>query len=243
MSKLNLELNINKIPEFPTKDFTFQKINNSLDKAAVEISFTGKRHILFDQPHFSLNNPYGLNKTTFESLSKNIFDKLQEYPLTSSTAFQDVPFFEKFDTTEKNQLEKYKKDIGQARQILQKITLLDQTSKKIAKKSNIITRIFFFFTQLFAKVFPANLKKAKDSLSEHEKRILKQEEQLRPFAKYHMANLTFNTTTGIMTATNLFLTMFGINDIPYLGKVLNTATMFTIAKIFYSQMKHAISMS
>ncbi len=234
---------LSNVTEFNTQNLSMPEINKILDNAIVKTSFTGKRTIILNQSTFSLKNPHTFCTTSFESLSKALADNLHKYPITKSPSFIDSSFMNKFDLTPKEDLQKHKNEIDLSKAVLKKLTSLEDLSKEQIKKSNIITRIFFFFTNFFNNIiFSYNLKRASVYIATHEKIISKKEIILKPFDKYHKVNTIFSVSTGLMTSINIFFQIFGINGIPYVSKILNAATMITISKIAYSHFTNAINM-
>ncbi|EKD29129.1 MAG: hypothetical protein ACD_79C00050G0002 [uncultured bacterium] len=231
---------LNKVRELNTSSLSINGLNQLLEHANIEVSFTGKRTITISQPYYSLQNPYYLCKTSFEILSNALVINLQKYPITAFRNIENMTFFDKFDLTTEQEIDKYKDAIRQATEVLDKITRLESSSKNIIKKSNIITRIFFFFTQLFQSAFYCNLKKTSKLISAHETILLQKEKLLEPVKQYHTITKSANVTGGLMSAFSGIFYLSGIT-IPYVSPVLNLATAITVMKIAYGHMNNAIN--
>lgn len=238
-------MSINQIKELNTNNLSLSQLANILENVSVDnihTSFLGKRTILLFKGTHSISNPLPYVKTSFEALSKALVEKLNNYEVNIDKDYSNLTFFEKFDLTPKNHLEKYKNDIEQSNNILSKLSTLNDASKaEISKKYNFITRIFFFLRDLFNGVFFVNLSKAKYCLKQHELNIAFKEDLIKPLKKYHTANAHFSATTGIMTAVNIFLSLIGYTSIPYVSIPLNIATSITVGKMAYNHFTTAIN--
>lgn len=237
-----MPLVLSQVRELDIQSLSISNLNKILENAQVRISFTGIRTITFNQSFYSFRFPYCICKTSFEALTKALADILDKYPITACRNFDDLFFSEKFDLTPENELICHKETINQAKEVLEKITYLDNDSKARVTKCNIITRIFFFCIQFFSHAFYINLKKATNYILEHEKIISKKELLLKPLIKYHAVNKTTSITAAFMLATNIFLQLIGQTEIPYVSKPLNIATAIAVMKIAYSHMSNAINM-
>lgn len=230
-----------QIQKLDLKNYSINQLDTLIEQPKLHVGFFGKRNLFFDQATCSLKNPYPVKRTTLNDLANIVQDKLYNYPIPQIPSYKETGFFSRFDSTSRNELNNYKNTMEQSKVVLQKIAGIHNSSKEEIKKYNIITRIFFHIRNFFNFSFSYNLAKAAFYIKYHEGLIEEREKALKPFSRYHKINVLFSVSTGLMTATNIILQMFGINNVPYLSKTLNVASCYTFFQVATSHFTNAMS--
>lgn len=225
-------VNLNQVPEINLQNLSLHQINSLLDSSVFKNTFTGKRAVLFVTSNFSIEHRINLCKTTFESLSKTVVDYLKKYPISTDADYENLPFIKKFDRTPRLNLERYKNDLELAKEVMQKISNLNEDSKKeIKQKFSFITRIFFFFKTLFSKVFSNNLIKAKKIIAIHEDFIEQKEALLKPLATHHKVSACLSLLTFLPFINFLVIQPFHLlENYPKINFMLYIGSFFSLIK-------------
>jgi hypothetical protein len=241
-----INIPINNLEKLDPKFLNISTIDNVLNNTITsnyefKPDFFGRFNIWIKKGVSTLDKPYPYLTTNLETLSKALADQIRQYPILAEyTTFKNSSFLQKFDLTGRINLEKYKHEILQARNIIKNLTLIHEASKEIIKKSHIITRIFFFFVNLFSVNFNHYLNKTEFYLTEHETIIEEKEKLLKPFETYHTVSKYFNGITGLFTAANIIVQIFNYSYPNVMPAVvtypLNIATAITVARNAYSHL-------
>jgi len=230
--------NINLIPQINPYSLNFTILNSLLENGKIIHTITGRRFVIIKHGQVSLGNPNALGIIDFNTLSQMITQKISNYPIINDEVeldFKKASLCQKLDQDRIIKFLKYSEEMAQAEHVLKKITTLDKTSKEAIKKASIITRIFFFFTQLFFnKTFACDMEQTKIFIAAHQDILKTIELKLKPFGDFQKNRQEsqinsikyfqiFQGTLAISMFVNFIFSNMNI-QIPYISRILNVAT-------------------